>query len=318
MRHPLPPIQRPLAALQAGPAVPDPEHFREIVHPIEILELVARLPREQPHVDQGEHDAPEILGAGDPPEAEHGRRQQAELVEREVAAGPGELSSAQVAARRQLALRVLERREHEQVAALVVAAVLLADPLERFLQGREIAHGRTSRLPGLRDRTSTDRATRGSSSASSSTSSSVSTGLISISFFTSSSTSTMSLWLRAGTTTVLTPARAAAVSFSLSPPLGSTRPRSVSSPVIATSWREGRWHRSNASAVAIVRSEEHTSELQSQSNLVCRLLLEKKKKHTKSDRKKTPLNSRHSPISTDICRCKQNTKTKITNTKRQC
>src|SRR2546430_7301319 len=31
----------------------------------------------------------------------------------------------------------------------------------------------------------------------------------------------------------------------------------------------------------IHRSEEHTSELQSQSNLVCRLLLEKKKKITK-------------------------------------
>src|SRR3989475_3064852 len=31
------------------------------------------------------------------------------------------------------------------------------------------------------------------------------------------------------------------------------------------------------------RSEEHTSELQSQSNLVCRLLLEKKKKRTQSD-----------------------------------
>src|SRR2546427_2287873 len=30
-----------------------------------------------------------------------------------------------------------------------------------------------------------------------------------------------------------------------------------------------------------VRSEEHTSELQSQSNLVCRLLLEKKKKTTR-------------------------------------
>src|SRR2546427_6698861 len=30
------------------------------------------------------------------------------------------------------------------------------------------------------------------------------------------------------------------------------------------------------------RSEEHTSELQSQSNLVCRLLLEKKKKNNKS------------------------------------
>src|SRR2546430_12927469 len=30
-----------------------------------------------------------------------------------------------------------------------------------------------------------------------------------------------------------------------------------------------------------IRSEEHTSELQSQSNLVCRLLLEKKKKYEK-------------------------------------
>src|SRR2546427_4945707 len=31
------------------------------------------------------------------------------------------------------------------------------------------------------------------------------------------------------------------------------------------------------------RSEEHTSELQSQSNLVCRLLLEKKKRDTKQE-----------------------------------
>src|SRR5688572_32107253 len=33
------------------------------------------------------------------------------------------------------------------------------------------------------------------------------------------------------------------------------------------------------------RSEEHTSELQSQSNLVCRLLLEKKKKKTNNAKK---------------------------------
>src|SRR2546427_2791810 len=33
----------------------------------------------------------------------------------------------------------------------------------------------------------------------------------------------------------------------------------------------------------IARSEEHTSELQSQSNLVCRLLLEKKKKTNKNN-----------------------------------
>src|SRR5256886_8907049 len=35
--------------------------------------------------------------------------------------------------------------------------------------------------------------------------------------------------------------------------------------------------RAGAAALDLVRSEEHTSELQSQSNLVCRLLLEKKK-----------------------------------------
>src|SRR5688572_31112148 len=35
-----------------------------------------------------------------------------------------------------------------------------------------------------------------------------------------------------------------------------------------------------------VRSEEHTSELQSQSNLVCRLLLEKKKKKKNANGKK--------------------------------
>ena len=38
-----------------------------------------------------------------------------------------------------------------------------------------------------------------------------------------------------GMMTVVMPARCAASSFSLSPPIGSTRPRSVISPVIATS-----------------------------------------------------------------------------------
>src|SRR2546427_6281698 len=38
-----------------------------------------------------------------------------------------------------------------------------------------------------------------------------------------------------------------------------------------------RPHPTHELGVRIVRSEEHTSELQSQSNLVCRLLLEKKK-----------------------------------------
>src|SRR3989442_5891570 len=46
---------------------------------------------------------------------------------------------------------------------------------------------------------------------------------------------------------------------------------------------EGPWSRPDPATMAPrlpVRSEEHTSELQSRPHLVCRLLLEKKKKHT--------------------------------------
>src|SRR5688572_32767580 len=52
--------------------------------------------------------------------------------------------------------------------------------------------------------------------------------------------------------------------------LRARRPRSLD----PATTRGSRWRRA--------RSEEHTSELQSQSNLVCRLLLEKKKKTAKN------------------------------------
>src|SRR2546430_5985215 len=42
------------------------------------------------------------------------------------------------------------------------------------------------------------------------------------------------------------------------------------------------WKTGPFSTLSCKRSEEHTSELQSQSNLVCRLLLEKKKPHYSS------------------------------------
>src|SRR5437016_7972314 len=46
----------------------------------------------------------------------------------------------------------------------------------------------------------------------------------------------------------------------------------------------GYEHRAAGTAESVIRSEEHTSELQSLTNLVCRLLLEKKKTHTKLTR----------------------------------
>src|SRR5260370_25943123 len=45
---------------------------------------------------------------------------------------------------------------------------------------------------------------------------------------------------------------------------------------------------SSSSVLAVGRSEEHTSELQSHLNLVCRLLLEKKKKPNTKDDSKAP------------------------------
>src|SRR2546430_12269968 len=56
----------------------------------------------------------------------------------------------------------------------------------------------------------------------------------------------------------------------------------ICSATATRSWTSGRssWG-SRSRARPRTRSEEHTSELQSQSNLVCRLLLEKKKKNYK-------------------------------------
>src|SRR5688572_32751610 len=51
--------------------------------------------------------------------------------------------------------------------------------------------------------------------------------------------------------------------------------------LFATVFSVGNFTR-HGNASAAMRSEEHTSELQSQSNLVCRLLLEKKKKQQKN------------------------------------
>src|SRR5688572_31234727 len=65
-------------------------------------------------------------------------------------------------------------------------------------------------------------------------------------------------------------------------PLGQTRDEAVrASDSPGTSARKRRRPERGVVHLEVGRSEEHTSELQSQSNLVCRLLLEKKKKKKK-------------------------------------
>src|SRR5207247_7082860 len=64
-------------------------------------------------------------------------------------------------------------------------------------------------------------------------------------------------------------------------PVPAPMPRTIVHPVeIETSWLETHPLARTSTTVKSLRSEEHTSELQSRVDLVCRLLLEKKKSIT--------------------------------------
>src|SRR5690625_6790920 len=58
--------------------------------------------------------------------------------------------------------------------------------------------------------------------------------------------------------------------------------RDVDPATVAARWTERLYERGAVDHLDVIRSEEHTSELQSRGHLVCRLLLEKKKKDDKN------------------------------------
>src|SRR5258708_10181209 len=268
MRPPLPVVRAPvipcarlLRAVEPGPAISGSERLRKVIHRIEVLDFVGLLLRQQADFDQQEHDAPQVVRGADAPEVEHRAGEQSELLQREVAAGPGQLRPREMPPRGEAALGIIEGGQYEEVGALVIAAVAGAHGVECGLQRQLFVHARARDWARPRGRGGTGVVATGiaGSSASSRTWSMVSTFLMSINVVTSSGTSTRSLAFLAGTITVLRSARAAAVNFSLRPPIGSTRPRSVSSPVIATSWREGRRQSSDAHAVAMVMPADRPS-----------------------------------------------------------
>src|SRR5256885_6332685 len=67
--------------------------------------------------------------------------------------------------------------------------------------------------------------------------------------------------------------------------------RSPTSPCTRTCCWDRRARAGTAAGASTTRSEEHTSELQSPCNLVCRLLLEKKKKSKKARQPRPPARS---------------------------
>src|SRR5438270_9871653 len=76
-------------------------------------------------------------------------------------------------------------------------------------------------------------------------------------------------------------------------------PISVAPPFDRTGCGRGLMSRLNKSGFGL-RSEEHTSELQSQSNLVCRLLLEKKKKRQQNKQFIESRESQTDPVTKEL------------------
>src|SRR5688572_31120493 len=76
--------------------------------------------------------------------------------------------------------------------------------------------------------------------------------------------------------------------------IGATSTAMRKRPMAKTNWPKSAGNGRRLSIrLRCQRSEEHTSELQSQSNLVCRLLLEKKKKKNNKQKTKRKINRRY-------------------------
>src|SRR5260221_7578328 len=73
------------------------------------------------------------------------------------------------------------------------------------------------------------------------------------------------------------------------------------SPHVRSGHRPPRWPRRASPALTSPRSEEHTSELQSHSDLVCRLLLEKKKKKNHQNRDINPAPDSRDEVLSRVC-----------------
>ena len=71
---------------------------------------------------------------------QHVRGEQPELLPREVAAGPGELGTGDVAPGLQPGLEILDRREHEEVAALVVLPAPRTDAGHHIIGELQFVH----------------------------------------------------------------------------------------------------------------------------------------------------------------------------------
>src|SRR5574341_492325 len=128
----------------AGPRVIAFERLSKVEYAVEVLDLVRGLANQEPDVNQHVHDTADVGRVFDAPVGQDGARRQSELLQRKIAAGPRQIGTRDMASNARLALPVLQRREHEQIRALVISAVQRANPLKDRLRQFEVVHQVTS------------------------------------------------------------------------------------------------------------------------------------------------------------------------------
>jgi len=123
---------------RAVPGVVPLERGVEVVHADEVLPGVVRLGREEAQLDHREHHVAHVLGAADAPVLQHLAREHAEPLDGQVAHRARELGAGHVPALGPARLRVLQRREHEQVPPLVEAGLAQPDLVHDAVAERQL------------------------------------------------------------------------------------------------------------------------------------------------------------------------------------
>lgn len=111
---------------------------------IEFFPAIVRLADQKSKLDKSKNDIANIVCAANPPVLENHSGHYAIAVERQIAAGSGELATGDVAPLGQARLREFERRKHEQISLLLKARLPGADSIHNAISKRQQRHSPAS------------------------------------------------------------------------------------------------------------------------------------------------------------------------------
>src|SRR5579884_2121224 len=129
-----------LNGLDSTPRILALECSIEIKHLDELVARVRGLAHQQTQIDECEHDISNVGRAAHAPVLEDEARHDAKAVEREVAAGQGELAPRDVPPFIEALLTEFEGGEHEEIRALVEPRLPEPDAVHDAVSKRQFCH----------------------------------------------------------------------------------------------------------------------------------------------------------------------------------